>query len=418
MNKTNKTLVVGIPPEYNYPGRIEEWSKNNTRYAANFGASFIAQSVLRQYDSEFGWDLDNPEKYRGSYDQIVIALATHIHPSRDIWKITRFVEALELPTHFISGGISDYETSVSSGVHPSVRRLLEIASQDGRYIGVRGHYTAHYLHKTGFQNAVPTGCPSIYYNCKPELHIERISNPRKIRCPYHLTVGRQVPEFFTQTDIVGQDFEDQAIFTDDLASDDTLQKWVRAQFPTVAAWETMNKAIKEKGIFPTSYNDWFEIIGSSDAVIGPRLHGCLAALVQGIPTVMTPRDLRGREVAEFYEIPSAGYHEVADRGVQEILKSSSFEKFETTYSARYKNYLAFLRENKTHSRHNHEGENVEYVPAINRRDEIVIDSLILHRQSAVSLKKEPAAPLVATKDNSIRGLIRQILKGLARRIKN
>ena len=60
----------------------------------------------------------------------------------------------------------------------------------------------------------------------------------------------------------------------------------------------MLSKIEENGIFYRNFDDWFNEIKKHDFVLGARLHGCVAALIQGIPAVMLARDIRVQEIAQ------------------------------------------------------------------------------------------------------------------------
>ena len=75
--------IVGLPPDYSYPGDTRRWWLDTTSQAANLGAAFITRSLMRQLDAEFV-PLDTPpELVEERFDSIVLALATHLHRRRE-----------------------------------------------------------------------------------------------------------------------------------------------------------------------------------------------------------------------------------------------------------------------------------------------------------------------------------------------
>src|SRR5690606_5418566 len=64
-----------------------------------------------------------------------------------------------------------------------------------------------------------------------------------------------------------------------------------------------------------------------------------------IPAVMTPRDLRGNEICDFFGIPKATYEDLRVKGLEGVYRDADFSEFNELYPHRYKNYLAFLSEN-------------------------------------------------------------------------
>ena len=170
-----KTMIIGLSPEYNYPGSFEKWRSNNTYYASNHGASFICQALLRQFDADYIDDFSDIPALRNKYDVCVLALSTHIHRKRDISYLSDVVEKLEMKTIALSLGMEDYIAEANDIVelHPSVIRLLRLVSKRSEAIGVRGPHTASVLQKHGFDNIIPVGCPTLQWQLHDNLHIHK-----------------------------------------------------------------------------------------------------------------------------------------------------------------------------------------------------------------------------------------------------
>jgi hypothetical protein len=342
-----KAMVLGLRPDYFYPGKLSLWHSNNTLYAANMGASMICRALLRQFNADYIEQFDDSDYLKSNYDVCIMALATHLHPTRDISFFTDLVEKLEIRTVLLSAGIKDYETQLSKDyrIHPSVVRLLQIVSSRSKWIGVRGPYSASVLHNYGFKNVVPIGCPSMYGGLNRGLSINKPPNFSKPLLVYHRSLLHSCPELIVKTTLLGQDFEDEVIFTETLKDDEELRRFIEGFYNSRGELENTKRILKHNGVFFLEFKKWFDFIGEHDFVVGPRLHGCLGALIQGIPAVMTPRDLRGREVAEFYKLPTATYEDLNSKPLQEIYETASFEEFNRLYAKRYEKYVKLLEEN-------------------------------------------------------------------------
>lgn len=346
---SKKTMVIGLRPEYYYPGDLNQWSRSNTHYAANLGACFITNSLLKQFNADFvdSSRFDDIESLRKEYDTCILALATHLHPTRDISLYTNFVEKLEIKTVMLSAGITDYDEDIyfNYKLHASVFKMLEIVSERSKTIGVRGNYSAALLNRIGFNNVVAVGCPSMYWPSKENIIIHKKTIFERVLIPYHLTLAKYIPEFLEDKVLLGQDFQDEVIFTNNLENDIQLIKWLQNRFDTIESYSVMLRVVRKGGVFHREFNKWFDFIGKQDFVVGPRLHACLAALVQGVPTVMTPRDLRGKEIAEFYRLPTTTYEGLRSTPLEEIYKEADFTAFHEIYPSRYHNYISVLAEN-------------------------------------------------------------------------
>ena len=354
----NKTMIIGLGPEYNYPEDYDLWLKYNTKYASNHGASLISRALAKQFNGEYvdPDEFSKVEELREKYDQCIIAFATHITNWRDVSLYTNFVEKLGLPTYAFSLGVQDYASTASSvlSLHPSMKRLLEIVSDRSRFLGVRGNYTASILYKNGFKNVVPLGCPTVYWNLNRDLTIHKpaqIENPAVV---YHRTLaGKEGIHILKDIPIIGQDFLDEVVFTNNLDKDTKLKNDELQSYELQGFKEEALALIRENGVFHATFQDWFNYLKTRDFILGARLHGCIGALIQGVPAVLIARDLRVMEISEFFNLPYVSYNKLnTKKSALQVFEEADYTKFNQTYKVRYDNYVRFLHENGLQSQLN------------------------------------------------------------------
>jgi polysaccharide pyruvyl transferase WcaK-like protein len=85
---------------------------------------------------------------------------------------------------------------------------------------------------------------------------------------------------------------------------------------------------------------------SLDFVIGSRFHGCLAAILNGIPATMFVHDARTRELGELLRMPQVDIRKVKTIDLRALYESMDLGTLEATYSSLYDSYIDFLEENK------------------------------------------------------------------------
>lgn len=347
-SSNKRVMVLGIPPTYEYTGHSIDRTHNIDYYAANAGGSLIANALCQIFDGEFVYDTSDINKLNEKYDACVLSLATHLDPHRDASRLAEIVEKLDMPVMIPAVGITAYEKKVAkpSPISPSFRKLLSIVSEKSEWIGVRGHYSANVLLRNGFKNIVPIGCPTIFRELNRDLKVEMPNSIDDILFVYHFTAHKYISKI-KDIDILGQDLHDHFVFTDELDHDHMLRNKIYHLYGNKNNVEIFNKNNKNRTIFYPSFKKWYKTVLDHDFVLGPRLHGCLAAIGKGKPAVFVDHDLRIREVAEFFGLPVLSEEFMYNYGVDKnYLSNISFNKFHDIYPSRFDNFIKMISENK------------------------------------------------------------------------
>ena len=347
---TLRTAIVGLPPEYSYPGDTELWWRDTTSQAANLGASFITRSLMRQLDADWVPVSADPREVAERYDCVVLSLATHLHRRRDVSPLAEFVEAVGRPVHAFSLGVEDYvgEQDLSEyHLDETVLRLLRTAAEHGP-LGCRGEWSAEVLATHGFQNVVPFGCPSVFWQLTRDLRVLEPPNDPDggVLGVFHRSLVDALPLLDEVGIWLGQDFQDEAILTDHLDSDHLLQQKNRAFFGLHPDADAFRSRARAQGLWMGSFDRWLAMLASARVVVGPRLHGCVAALTHGVPALLLTRDLRGREVAGSLGLPHLPLAEAArlppEKIVGELVAAIDLDTLRTGYRAAFDSYSSLL----------------------------------------------------------------------------
>jgi hypothetical protein len=92
---------------------------------------------------------------------------------------------------------------------------------------------------------------------------------------------------------------------------------------------------------------WLDYLASRDFVIGTRLHGTIAGLLAGTPSVLIVHDSRTREMANIMSIPSVEAHETQHKiPYEEIYQSANFDNFNAGYMGYYSKFRDFFSRNQ------------------------------------------------------------------------
>ncbi|MFI1745803.1 polysaccharide pyruvyl transferase family protein [Thalassobellus sediminis] len=342
-----KTMVIGLGPEYNYNVKNHSvWSNDNTKYASNHGASLISRTLIEFFNADYIDDFSNIEYYKKEYDLCVIAFATHVTDWRDVSRYSEFVKALGIKTIAFSLGIQDYAKASSNvnTIHPSLKKLLDYVIISSGFCGVRGPNTASVLIKAGYkpENIIRLGCPTLFRPLKRGLKITKNQNFNKPLIVFHRTMANLNKSLVDGAPLLGQDFLDEVIFNNGISNQHKIKELELNRYSEHKNGSYTLEKVAENGVFYRTFEEWFNEIKKHDFVLGARLHGCIAALIQGIPAVMIARDIRVQEIAEFYKIPYIKYEDVGNKTIQEIYEDANFDEFNKLYVHRFDNFIKLM----------------------------------------------------------------------------
>lgn len=317
-----------------------------------FGKSYLCYDKEKSVTILHASELKNIEHIDDKFDKVVMFCANQINPNDDyILQFYDFFEKTSLPIVLLGLGCQsdkNYSFKFLEEI-PEYIKLLKMLSNKGNvFIGVRGKFTKKCFDKIGVKCTV-IGCPSYYkkrlgyikhYNHHGALKIDTSSDWfdasniwYKILCRnkdaqiilqsapeqslYRLSKGTATPEDFN---VIRNIFK-----TDDIISNKDNQFLNRCQL-----------------FF--NVETWADYVKNRDFYIGPKIHGCLIHLVNGIPGFLIVHDSRTREFAELFSIPhmsSAKLDENLD--FYKIYKNYPILKMQLKFIKLYWRYLCFLK---------------------------------------------------------------------------
>jgi polysaccharide pyruvyl transferase WcaK-like protein len=216
-------------------------------------------------------------------------------------------------------GIQAIHTINEIKLTPSVDRLMRIASEKCKYIGVRGQYSAEFLNSIGIKNVIVIGCPSIM-NIPPQApasYLDKLIFAKnlesyRVRFAWSMTnylnndlyksallrIAKNTNStYFSQTEIDLYKFSQGRPF-----DREELSKFELSLCNVDDSHFLISFLAKNCKLF-LEPSRWINFLRSYDLYCGERLHGAIAALDAGVPSLLLSSDLRTLEVAEFLKIP-------------------------------------------------------------------------------------------------------------------
>jgi len=299
---------------------------------------------------------DDIEKFtaaiKENFDAVVLSLANLIRPDFDT-NLYKILDAISVPFYILGVGLQN-DVSLNS-LRPSTQKLLRIMNDKARLFGVRGERTENWLHTNGFENAVALGCPSLYVYPESILSYKHIkSRPTRVMTAGHLSdfyLNKEEPirtkamlkilKAFNKVSYVFQDepftykeiLQAKKIWLENISQ---LDSSIMNSYLSIR----LNKRINYDKFYMFFCTDAWRIACSEhDLYIGDRLHAGIAAHQAGIPSIILYDDCRVKELADFYNFPSASIEEIMEESLSNIialkLSKQSHSKFNNSYIERY-----------------------------------------------------------------------------------
>lgn len=304
-------------------------------------------------------------KVAANHDCVVIAAANWLQPRLDFNDLAERLEKTGLPCFVIGLGAQAGSFRARPDLTEGTRRFLSLVSHRSDKIAVRGSYTAEVLKAAGIDNVEVTGCPSLLVAshkaiAKPERTPRRIAiaGSRGLPNDRLLTAGQithslsrrlsqlmleQPLEFIAQAempeiDILLSHGEYGHVRPEWI---DFLEKYYDAPMSRIS------HAVVEKMKVFFDIPEWLEHLRGLDFVVGTRLHGTIAALISGTPTLLIVHDSRTAEMAEIMGIPSVPGSEIDLERIDfdALYDKVEMHKFTVGLPAYRERYIRFFEDN-------------------------------------------------------------------------
>ena len=92
-------------------------------------------------------------------------------------------------------------------------------------------------------------------------------------------------------------------------------------------------------------DEWFDFVRGQDLVVGTRLHGVVAALLQGVPAIVLYHDSRTREICELFGVPRLSVAPARGLSLDAIYDRVDFDELTPRHAALIPRYVDFLERN-------------------------------------------------------------------------
>ncbi|WP_405618241.1 polysaccharide pyruvyl transferase family protein [Streptomyces sp. NBC_01511] len=302
-----------------------------------------------------------PERARQineDYDVFVIPLANAFRPSfkPNLNKLSTLIEQLTIPVVVMGVGAQvpeDYDTARLAPIESSVKRFVKAVLERSASIGVRGELTASYLERLGFkQHTEIIGCPSMF------LHGDTFPTPRDPgtldahsrivinMSPGAIAVGdmegmaHHALERFPHLRYYAQNIADAEVL---FWGDTSAVTGPKTRFPR----RLTHPLFEENRVrVPLDPKTWMDELSTYDFVYGTRIHGNIAPLLAGTPSVVLVHDSRTLELCRYFGIPHRMLSSTpADIHPQELYDQADYSEMVNGHKERFDRFVGFLDRN-------------------------------------------------------------------------
>lgn len=264
-----------------------------------------------------------------NFDVLVLGTAYELRPGVEYSQIVQVLEALHIPIVVFGLSVEDLDLRASD-MHESVMAFARLLNDRAALFGVRAESTNTWLERNGMSNGVPLGCPSVHLFPKSLMDMRA---PSRAAGEMLFATGGYLLRNQQRTSMLTQLFADNRtsyIVQDEVfeLSDDELDKIpfhaARGEFDAPAMANAVRKATGIDLPFSRYFmfddmNAWRQCLSWHDVYIGDRFHGAITAMQAGIPAVIISKDVRSKELAAFYDLPSLSLELALELGLERIV---------------------------------------------------------------------------------------------------
>lgn len=334
-------------------------------FGTNVGNLVYQYSVcktLMTEDVEFiptGYNFANIDKkkiakWNETYDSFVIPLADAFREDfqDELVALTNLVKKLKIPCYVIGVGVKAPLGDVNN-IHykndDSIKKFFKAVLNKSAMVGLRGEITANYLKGLGFvpeKHFTVIGCPSLYMNRELKIRDTNISPDSRVAFNLSPFANEETVSYILNN---AKLFREYYYIPQNLSDLKVMYAGAKRggikteSFPT----DFFNPIFKDDHArFPNSFTTWQRFMKTLDFSFGTRLHGNIAGVVSGTPTLHIAFDARTQEVTNYHHLAHVSLKDVQNsKNIFDLIEKVDFHEPEKYQEANFNHYIDFLNAN-------------------------------------------------------------------------
>lgn len=270
------------------------------------------------------------DRLNRAFDALLLPMAYDIGGDAPLGPVADVIEALNIPVITLCLGLNVPPETPLSRLSPDLATFLNVLNKKAAVFGVRGMMTEEWLHRHGYKRAQALGCPSLHTNPKAIRDLSCPDLARPVASGGYLLRDRARGEALSR---LFARVEAHYVMQDEILAPGVLDQDAKLTIdddPEISANVVRAACARLCGFTPAfaSYRlflnipPWRRALAGQMAFIGDRFHGAAVALQAGLPVVLFEKDVRARDLALFYSIPTLDLFEAAHMGAIAALEAA------------------------------------------------------------------------------------------------
>jgi len=291
-----------------------------------------------------------------NYDGYIIPLADAFRPDfiGHLERYAELINKLTIPVYVIGVGARtpfDAQKGAKYEFDDATKKFVKAVLNKSAMIGVRGQITSDYLTGLGFQEGVdhmPIGCPSMYsFGRDLKIRDTNITKDSLVSINNSRLSPDNVLNFIDRS-------------RHEFGNYYYIPQWLKELKMTYLGGPDLpsqNKVYPESVLdeyytgdhvrYPVNIPTWMELLQEVDLSFGARLHGNVAAILAGTPSIIIPKDGRMRELAEYHDMNFIYGPDITDdTSIWDVIEKSDFQSVSRQAPKNFDRYIHFLNLNK------------------------------------------------------------------------
>ncbi len=294
----------------------------------------------------------------GRYFIIPLADMFRLDAQDRLQKLTNIVKKLEIPCILAGVGLRaplGVDINRPFPFDDTVRGFVDALLEKSDVIGIRGEITGKYLSRLGYKedkHYMVIGCPSMYgfggTLKRRELHLTKDSpisvNASNVSPQKTFDLLYKILQERPNSCFVPQMIDELWLIYGGRTL--TQKKGLPVNYP-----RKMSDFLyqQDRVRFFLHARSWIDFLGGMDLSIGGRMHGNIAAILAGTPSVIFCHDSRMKELLEYHQLPHLTTDQIQENwSLEEILEQVDFAKMYQRHGENFQRYCTFLKRNGVH----------------------------------------------------------------------